>query len=193
VALSDLTSRTAVESALGEFDSLGRDTFLQKYGFGRSRRYFVSRDGKYYDSKAIAGAAVGFEYPERGPMTNTEFSGGEHGAKAKLEELGFEVVAKPALAAADTLPLRDALETALRAQRERKLGDWSDDLQKVIAVTLQMRFAASLDSTSASKAVQALGIRPRSHGCRSCLRNSRERVRANTSSTSSPPTGRASS
>jgi hypothetical protein len=136
VALRDLTSREAVESALDEFDVLGRDAFLQKYGFGRSRRYFVRRGGKHYDSKAIVGAAVGFEHPEDGPMPHTEFAGGEHGAKAKLEQLGFEVVARPALAAADTLPLRDALDAALRAQRERVPGEWSDDLQKVIAVTL---------------------------------------------------------
>ncbi len=31
-------------------------------------------------------------------MTNDEFSGGEHGAKGKLEQLGFDVVPRPALA-----------------------------------------------------------------------------------------------
>jgi MoxR-like ATPase len=135
-ALADLSSREAVERALDEFDDLGRDGFLSKYGFGRARRYFVRRDGNYYDSKAIAGAAFGFQYPENGPLAHTEFAGGEHGAKAKLEQLGFDVVPRPALAAADILPLRDALEGALRAQRERTHGQWSDDLQKMIAVTL---------------------------------------------------------
>jgi MoxR-like ATPase len=136
MALSDLTSREAVESALDEFDVLGRDAFLEKYGFGRSRRYFVQRDGNHYDSKPIVGAAVGYEHPENGPLLHTEFSGGEHATKAKLEQLGFKVVAKPALAAADTLPLRDALDAGLRAQRERTQAGWSDDLQKMIAVTL---------------------------------------------------------
>jgi hypothetical protein len=41
MALSELTSKEAVEAALDEFDALGRDGFLAKYGFGRSRRYFV--------------------------------------------------------------------------------------------------------------------------------------------------------
>jgi MrcB-like, N-terminal domain/AAA domain (dynein-related subfamily) len=136
VPLGDLTSAQAVEGALDEFDELGRDAFLEKYGFGHARRYFVRRDGKYYDSKAIAGAAYGFQYPQDGPLANTEFSGGEHGAKAKLEELGFDVVPRPALAAADKLPLREALATALAAQRDRAPGQWSDDLQKVVAVTL---------------------------------------------------------
>jgi hypothetical protein len=116
VPLGDLTSPAAVEAALDEFDPLGRVALLTKYGFGRARRYFVRRDGKYYDSKAIVGAAVGFEHPDRKPLTKDEFSGGEHGAKGKLEELGFDVVPRPALAAADTLPLRDVLAAALSAQ-----------------------------------------------------------------------------
>ena len=74
--------------------------------------------------------------PAGGALKSDEFSGGEHGAKAKLEELGFEVVPRPALAAADTLPLREALAAALAAQQTRAPGEWSDDLQKAVAVTL---------------------------------------------------------
>src|SRR5215210_8029197 len=51
MALAELTSSTAVERALDEFDLMGREAFLTNYGFGRARRYFVRRDGKYYDSK----------------------------------------------------------------------------------------------------------------------------------------------
>src|SRR5262249_55630510 len=134
--LSDLTSAAAVNEALDEFDQLGREAFLARYGFGKARRYFVRRDGKYYDSKAIAGVALKYEGPHGEPLKSEEFSGGEHGAKAKLEELGFEVVPRPALAAADTLPLREALAAALAAQQTRAPGEWSDDLQKAVAVTL---------------------------------------------------------
>jgi hypothetical protein len=95
VALSDLTSATAVEAAMDEFDEIGREAFLSKYGFGKARRYFIRRDGKYYDSKAIAAAAMGYQDPEGGPLASGDFSGGEHGAKAKLEELHFEVVPRP--------------------------------------------------------------------------------------------------
>ena len=136
VPLSDLTSPAAVEAALDEFDALGREAFLTKYGFGRARRYFVRRDGKYYDSKAIAGASVGFERPDRGSADDDEFSGGEHGAKAKLEELGFDVVPRPALAAADTLPLRDALAAALSAQQTRAAWRVVRRSPKAVAVTL---------------------------------------------------------
>src|SRR5215210_8029198 len=87
-------------------------------------------------TRRIAGAAYGFQHPDKGSLANADFSGGEHGAKARLEELGFDVVARPGLAAADVLSLRDALEAALEAQQQRSAGEWSDDLQKAVAVTL---------------------------------------------------------
>src|SRR5205807_9098940 len=109
MTLSDLTSRESVERALAEFDELGREAFLTQYSFGHARRYFIRRNGNYYDSKAIVGAAMGFQDPQRGPMRSNEFSGGEQGAKAKLEELGFDVVPRPGLATVAAIPLHEAL------------------------------------------------------------------------------------
>ena len=76
---------------MAEYDELGRDAFLARYGYGPARSYFVVHDGKRYDSKALAGVAVGKQFPASGPLAATEFSGGEATVKAKLEELGFEV------------------------------------------------------------------------------------------------------
>ena len=45
ISLKDLTSAAAVTSALDEFDELGRESFLTKYGFAKARRYFVRRNG----------------------------------------------------------------------------------------------------------------------------------------------------
>jgi 5-methylcytosine-specific restriction enzyme A len=53
MALSDLTA-SAVVKAIEEFDQLGRDSFLKKYGFGRARGYVLQKDGHSYDSKAIS-------------------------------------------------------------------------------------------------------------------------------------------
>jgi hypothetical protein len=92
MALNDLTSPHAVRQALEEFEQLGRSAFLTKYGFGQAREYFVRSDGKMYDSKAVVGAAYGYQYPDRGPLKAIDFSGGEATVQAKLEELGFEVV-----------------------------------------------------------------------------------------------------
>jgi hypothetical protein len=91
VSLNELTSAEAVRAAIAEFDALGRDAFLAKYGFGGSRRYFVRLGESMYDSKAIAGAAFGFEHPERGPLQHTDFSGGEETVVRRLRELGFSV------------------------------------------------------------------------------------------------------
>jgi MoxR-like ATPase len=133
MALAELTSREAVVAALDEFDDLGRDNFLKKHGFGGARRYFLRRDGRYYDSKAIAGVAFGYEHPERGPLAHTEFGGSEHTVKARLEQLGFDVVARRPT---EAIALRDGLVAALKALQERTPGEWSDELQRVVALML---------------------------------------------------------
>jgi 5-methylcytosine-specific restriction protein A len=67
MTLNLLSSADAVRAAMDEYDAIGGRAFLQKYGFGVSRGYFVARDCKLYDSKAIAGVAVGKQHPDRGP------------------------------------------------------------------------------------------------------------------------------
>ncbi len=92
MSLASLTSAAAVNAAMDEYDELGRDAFLSKYGFSAGRDYFVARDGRLYDSKAIAGVAFGKQHADRGPLKPADFSGGAATVKAKLESLGFEVV-----------------------------------------------------------------------------------------------------
>jgi hypothetical protein len=91
--LSRLQSPSAVQLALDEFSALGRTAFLAKYGFGKSRDFLVQnpRNGQPCDSKAIVGAAYGFQYPGEGPLKPSEFSGGEATVLPKLQALGFEV------------------------------------------------------------------------------------------------------
>jgi hypothetical protein len=91
LGLSDLSERAAVLQAMAEYDQLGRDAFLARYGYGPARSYFVLHDGKQYDSKALAGVAIGKQFPASGALAASDFSGGEATVKAKLEELGFEV------------------------------------------------------------------------------------------------------
>jgi 5-methylcytosine-specific restriction enzyme A len=90
MALSDLTE-SAVNKAIEEFDHLGRDTFLKKYGFAKARSYVLHKDGHEYDSKAIAGAAHGY-LPGYAALRPNEFSGGEATVRRTLEGLGFTVV-----------------------------------------------------------------------------------------------------
>ena len=95
MTLGDVTSRDAVFAAVTEFDQLGRLGFLEKYGFGKARSYFLVHEGGHYDSKAIVGSAHGHQYPDRGPLTHDTFSGGEQTVAALLRGLGFEVLQVP--------------------------------------------------------------------------------------------------
>lgn len=92
--LSRLHSPLAVQNALDEFSSLGRSAFLQRYGFGKSRDFLVLNpaNGELCDSKAIVGAAYGFQFPNDGPLKPEDFSGGEATVVPKLQSLGFEMV-----------------------------------------------------------------------------------------------------
>lgn len=85
-------SRSGVEQAVAEFDRLGRDAFLDKYGYGQARGYFLLYGGKRYGSKAICGAAHGFDRPAEGPLRPGDFSGGNATVARLLRRLGFDVV-----------------------------------------------------------------------------------------------------
>ena len=74
MALREL-SRREILQAVAEYDRLGQDRFLEKYGFGAARSYWLVADGKTYDSKAIVGAAHGY-LPGREPLAAYDFSGG---------------------------------------------------------------------------------------------------------------------
>jgi hypothetical protein len=86
-----LLSRAAVLQAVAEADHLGRDVFLRRYGFRRSKTYELDVDGRRYDSKAICGAAYQYEFPNQGPLDASEFSGGEATVVRVLRRLGFHV------------------------------------------------------------------------------------------------------
>jgi putative restriction endonuclease len=87
----ELTDPQAVLKALAEFDQLGRQAFLQKYGFGGAGRFRIVQDDRRYDAKAIIGAARGLQFPERGPLKTEDFASNARSVKGLLEELGFEV------------------------------------------------------------------------------------------------------
>src|SRR5689334_5700454 len=91
MALADLSDPNAVREAIAEFRRLGEAAFLLRYGFRPARAYFLNYRGERFPSKAIAGAAHGFQFPEQGPLRADEFSGGEATVQRKLEELGFDI------------------------------------------------------------------------------------------------------
>ena len=94
MGLSKITAE-GVEKAITEFDELGREAFLEKYGFGKAEKFFLARDGKRYDSKAIAGVSHGYSGEQRQPLKHDEFSGGKNTVVSRLVALGFEVTGAP--------------------------------------------------------------------------------------------------
>jgi HNH endonuclease len=92
VALADVISPESVVAAVAEFDSLGREEFLRRHGFGTARRYFLRLNGRSYDSKAIVGVAYGYARSNHRPLRASEFSGGEATVARVLTDLGFSVV-----------------------------------------------------------------------------------------------------
>ncbi|MET8986956.1 HNH endonuclease [Nonomuraea wenchangensis] len=86
MALSNL-DREMVLAAIEEYDRLGRDAFLERYGYREARDYFIIYQGRRYDSKAIAGVA------HRGvngrALRASEFSGGAATVGRVLGRLGF--------------------------------------------------------------------------------------------------------
>ena len=101
--LADLADATAVQAALDEYLRDGQETFLARYGFRRASGYVVRdpRTGQWADSKAIAGVAVGFQYPTEGPLRASAFSGGVETVVRRLTALGFDVRPLSAVAGED--------------------------------------------------------------------------------------------
>ena len=91
MALSDVT-RDAVLAAIEECDSLGRESFLAKYGFHAARSYFLVHNGKRYDSKAIVGAAHAKLAENSVQLRSGEFNGGAATVAPLLRALDFEVI-----------------------------------------------------------------------------------------------------
>lgn len=81
--------------AIEEYDRLGAQLYRRKYHFGPARTYVLRYEGKDYDSKAIAGVAHGYQFPESGPLISDLFTGGmaKGAAGRRLFDLGFEVEA----------------------------------------------------------------------------------------------------
>lgn len=108
INLSSLTSRQAVLEAIEEAKQLGRQAFLEKYNYKRSRRYTLMHEGQPYDSKAIVGVAFGKQHGTY--LTSKDFSGGLSRVVPLLKNLGFHCL----------YTLHPAQELVLNEEYERK-------------------------------------------------------------------------
>lgn len=88
---ADVT-RDHVLRAIEEYDRLGPDAFFAAHGFGPSRSYELTLDGRSYPHKAILGTAYELATGQR--LASNDFEGGTSGAVRVLQKLGFTVEPK---------------------------------------------------------------------------------------------------
>lgn len=88
VNLASIT-RPSVLKAIAEFDEVGQAEFLQRRGYAEARNFRLVHEGRFYDSKAIAGVAYG--YATGRFVDSSEFSGGLATVADCLTRLGFVV------------------------------------------------------------------------------------------------------
>jgi hypothetical protein len=146
--LTELTDRNAVIAAIEEYDRLGRDSFLERYGFGRSRRYSLRYEHHDYDVKAIVGVAFGKQYPDRGPLENSDLTSGLRTTVPKLKDLGFEVVENEAPSIGDAL-------LAVMENYEAPSKRGGRELDDLVAVAQELGSVSSRDTL---KAVRSMGV-----------------------------------
>jgi hypothetical protein len=91
MSLAAMRDPNAIRQAMSECDRIGRDTFLERHGYGKRTRYALAYQGRLYDPKAILGVAHGIEFPQEGDLPWNSFNGGAQ-TNDKLHELGFEVI-----------------------------------------------------------------------------------------------------
>ena len=77
-------------AAIHEYDEVGQDVFLDRYGFAPSRGYVLRHGEHSYDPKAILAAAVG--QATGTPATAEEVSSTKTRAAKVLRDLDFDVL-----------------------------------------------------------------------------------------------------
>ena len=140
-SIADITDPSAVLKAMEEYDRLGQDAFLSRYGYRQARAYRLQGDaGRDYDSKAILGVAYGYQFPGEEPLKASEFSGGEQTVQRRLEALGFQVIREPTRG----VDLSDRDERDYR----RRNPAWQRD-ELILALDAYMHFQGNPPSHSA--------------------------------------------
>ena len=148
--LSTIT-RPAVSEALAEFEILGREAFLARYGFGPSCNCFVKHPitDRLCDARAVVGAAYGYQFSMAGPLTDDTLAGSDATVAALLKCLGFEAVSG---APADSKP------------PESGGRDWSTlEAELLVADYLQM-LTLELNGQTFNKAARRRALLPLVNG-----------------------------
>lgn len=133
-------TREAVLLAMAEYDKIGREVFLNEYGFRQARTHMVWHEGRSYDSKAIVGAAFGYLPGRPVPLRSNEFYGGQPSiVPLKREGFSFDPPADMAISKRNPNWSRDEVILALDLYFKHEGRDPGDTHPDVIALSVLLR------------------------------------------------------
>ncbi|MFE9683246.1 hypothetical protein [Streptomyces sp. NPDC006285] len=136
----DNVTRDHVLQTLAEYDDLGRQVFLAKYGFKAARSYLILHDGRRYDSKAIVGVA--HRHVNGHALGASDFSGGAATVVPVLARLGFRVEGdRPGGTAESSFETRLLVSPAYGRAESRQ--HWKDTLDQPVPFT-EVKYAETL-------------------------------------------------
>ena len=90
MGMKELT-REAVEAVIAEYDQIGRDALLQRYGFSDAQAPAFEYEGQSYDSRAVIAAAWRHLGPGEAPFDPDEAARDERTVARALKQLGFDI------------------------------------------------------------------------------------------------------
>ncbi|MFI0819826.1 hypothetical protein ACH4TX_28455 [Streptomyces sp. NPDC021098] len=131
MGIGDIT-RDGVLKTLEEYDDLGGEAFLARYGYQRARSYLLVHNGRRYDSKAIVGVA--HRHVSGRALGSGEFSGGAATVVPVLTGLGFHVEGPQANEAAHPSPGARLLVSPAFGKAESR-RHWRDTLDHTVPFT----------------------------------------------------------
>ncbi len=156
MGLFDSVGAADVLSAIEEYDKLGGEEFLGRYGFGRARDYVLWHQGRTYDSKAILGVAR--KYAEGTPATSEDFRGGVGGAATLLTELGFHVTSTDVYGGFG-MPVTGGWRGLTEVGAEAAYDAWATAARDVLLQAAHRYRAVVDDDQLAMQAMYRTGIR----------------------------------
>ncbi|TDD92081.1 HNH endonuclease [Saccharopolyspora karakumensis] len=83
-------TRAEVLAAIAEYDALGRETFLSRYGFDDATSYLLHHAEERYEAAAVLAAAHGY-LPDRSALRASELPSRKNAVELHLRRLRFDV------------------------------------------------------------------------------------------------------
>lgn len=138
--------------ALEEFDRVGADEFLSRYGFDPSGEFELQHNASSYDSLAVLGVAHLRATGELAPPE--DLSGGAQGAAEVLRGLGFSVNGDGAVTEDDADAPVDAADVGEEAARTA----WAQAAREVLLETASKYHAVITSKDLAAACIERSGV-----------------------------------